>query len=309
MKKNGRRRGVQRYRCRACGESFQSQRRGLVEPANLWHAYTFRRQTVADLATVADLSPRQVRRRLSNAPGPTLTSGRPTGEPVVLVIDTTYFVTYGVMVFRCWRRRRNLLWYFVGEETNAVYLKGIHELTSQGYTIAAVVCDGKKWLCAMVSALGYPVQHCTFHLMKTVTRHLTRHPELPAGRELRWLTLTLPRTTEARFRAELTAWHERWGSFLREKTVDPLTEQWHYTHRRTRAAYFAIECTLPHLFTYERYPELGIPTTTNTLDGTFSHLKQKIRVHRGLNISSEQKMISTILAVPSPTPAATQNVH
>lgn len=220
-------------------------------------------------------------------------------EPVILVIDTTYFATYGVMVFRCWRRRRNLLWYFVGEETNAVYLKGIRDLKERGYIIAAVVCDGKKWLCAALSALGYPTQHCQFHLLKTVTRHLTRRPELQAGQELRWLTLTLPRTPEEKFRTELSSWHKRWDSFLREKTIDPLTEQWHYTHRRTRAAYFAIECALPYLFTHERHPELGIPTTTNTLDGIFSHLKQKIRVHRGLNIDTEKKMIEAILRLPT----------
>lgn len=254
---------------------------------------------MAVLATEMGKSERQIRRSIRAITLPVTPTETNWTAPVILVIDTTYFATYGVMVFRCWRRRRNLLWYFVDEETNAAYLRGIHELEERGYKIAAVVCDGKKWLCAAVSALGYPVQHCLFHLMKTVTRHLTRHPDLQAGRELRGIAMTLPRTTEERFRAELLSWHERWDSFLREKTTDPLTEQWHYTHRRTRAAYFAIECALPYLFTHQRHPELDIPTTTNTLDGTFSHLKQKIRVHRGLNIDTEKKMIEAILRLPT----------
>ena len=212
-------------------------------------------------------------------------------------------------MFRCATRRRNLLWYFVCEETNTDYLAGIRELETKGYRIAAVVCDGKKWLCEVVSARKYPVQHCLFHLMKTVTRYLTRHPLLPAGRELRSITMMLTRTNEASFIAALKAWQERWKEFLKEKTINSLTGHWCYTHRRIRGAYAAIRHALPYLFTYEHHSELYIPTTTNTLDGTFSHLKQKIHIHRGLNIQTEQKMVSTILAEPSKTKRATQNVH
>jgi len=66
---------------------------------------------------------------------------------------------------------------------------------------------------------------------------------------------------------------------------------------------------LPFLFTFEGYPDLDIPKTTNTLDGTFSHLKQKIYVHRGLNVETQKKMIGTILNAPSQTKRPTENVH
>lgn len=254
---------------------------------------------MAALATEIGKSERQVRRTIRTVTLPIAPAETNWTDPVILVTDTTYFAAYGVMVFRCWRRRSNILWYFVGEETNAAYLRGLRELASRGYRVAAVVCDGKKWLCAAIAALGYPVQHCQFHLMRTVTRHLTRRPGLVPGQELRRLTLTLPHTTEDRFRAELQAWQQRWSTFLGEKTIDPLTGHWHYTHRRTRAAHFAIAYALPYLFIHERHPGLGIPTTTNTLDGTFSHLKQKIRVHRGLSIATEKKMIEALLRLPA----------
>ncbi len=298
MKKNGRRRGLQRYRCLSCSHLFQSVRRGLSESKNLWNEYTFKRQTVTNLSERVGLSERQIRRKLKTATVPSWSFVKKEA-PVVLVIDTTYFDIYGVMVFRCWTRKRNLLWYFVGEESNVDYLRGIHELEGiHGYKIAAVVCDGKKWLCGQVFRAGYPVQHCQFHLLKTVTRYLTRHPVLLAGIELRRLAMTLKAVNRDAFERELHAWHEKWKDFLKEKTVDPESGHWQYTHRRIRGAYAAIVSTLPHLFTFQDYPALDIPKTTNTLDGTFSHLKQKIHVHRGLNLETQKKMIETLLAAP-----------
>ena len=35
---------------------------------------------------------------------------------------------------------------------------------------------------------------------------------------------------------------------------------------------------LPYLFTYQKYPELAIPNTTNALDGTFAHLKELVNI-------------------------------
>lgn len=298
---------MQRYRCGACQKSFQSKRRGNAKPERLWSAYTFRRQTVANLAGQNSLSTRQVRRKLRVASEPKLILPK-TGEPIVVVLDTTYFDTYGVMVFRDPHAHRNLLWYFVSEETNADYLLGLEELKQRGYTIAAVVCDGKKWLCEQISRLS-PVQHCQFHLMKTVTRYLTRRPEWRAGQELRSLVMTVPRTTENIFKSSLEQWMIRWINFLSEKTIDPITGHWHYTHRRIRGAFASIKHAFPYLFTCQRLPNLKIPNTTNTLDGSFSQLKQKIHVHRGLNVKTQQKMVNTILATPATTRKPTRNVH
>ena len=261
-----------------------------------------------DLAETTGLGERQLRRKVKAAEGPFFPSLQ-KHDPVILVTDTTYFDTYGVMVFRCWKRRRNLLWYFVSEETNADYLAGIHELEEHGYQIAAVVCDGKKWLCEQVLSQGYPVQHCQFHILKTVTRYLTRHPVLEAGIELRRVAMTLKYASRESFSKALHDWYERWNMFLKERTTDLVTGRWRYTHRRIRGAYASLRHVLPFLFTFQDHPELDIPKTTNTLDGTFSHLKQKIHVHRGLNIDTQKKMVATILEAPSTSKPATRNVH
>ncbi len=298
---------MQRYLCQFCGHTFQSVNRTEQQRRWLWQRYVFARQTVDDLHRSSGLSTRQIRRHLARA---TVVKLIPIEQqaPVVLVLDTTYFERYGVMVFRCATRRRNLLWCFVTYETNRRYLEGVEELEERGYQITAVVCDGKRWLTEGLSR-RFPVQHCIFHMMKTVTRYLTRKPLLPAGQELRQITRTLPHTNKTVFTEVLATWHERWGEFLKERSPEALGLRWHYTHRRIRGAYAALLRALPFLFTYQDYPERKIPTTTNTLDGTFSHLKQKIRVHRGLTITTQQKMISTLLGAPSRSPKATQSVH
>jgi hypothetical protein len=56
-----------------------------------------------------------------------------------------------------------------------------------------------------------------------------------------------------------------------------------------------LERNLPYLFTYQKNPELEIPNTTNSLDGFFTHLKDKVKIHHGLRRDRRYKMIEEIL--------------
>ena len=78
---------------------------------------------------------------------------------VVVVMDTTYFgKVFGVMVFRCPHRQKNLLWKFVPYETIAEYIAGTKELQRRGWNITSIVCDARRGL---VQAFpGIPVQMC-----------------------------------------------------------------------------------------------------------------------------------------------------
>lgn len=136
---------------------------------------------------------------------------------------------------------------------------------------------------------------CHFHQKQIVTRYLTKHPRLEAGIELKAIASTITHTTEPELTTALTRWHEKWGSFLKEKTLAEDGHHWHYTHRQIRSAYRSLTTNLPYLFTYQKYPELNIPNTTNSLDGTFSHLKNLIGVHRGASRRLKNKMIREIL--------------
>ena len=216
-------------------------------------------------------------------------------RPIVVVIDGFYLDRgFGVMLFRDPNGSENVYWFPIAYETIADYIKGIDHLEASGWTIQAVVCDGRQGVKQALSP-HYPVQMCHFHQVAIVTRYLTRNPKLEAAIELRSLVFTLRQTDEQTFSTKLEAWHNKWQEFLKERTTNPDTKRWFYTHRRTRSAYRSLKQNLPHLFIYQKYPQFNIPNTTNSLDGSISHLRDKLRAHRGLNLTQKLKITGELL--------------
>lgn len=204
---------------------------------------------------------------------------------------------YGVMVFRSPVLKKNLWWMESFQETPWMYGDGLRALQRQGWSITGVVIDGKRGVAQVFEREGIPVQYCQFHQVKTVTKYLTRKPKTEAGRELRALALRLKDSTEKEFIEVLTAWHGRWETFLEEKTsVLHKKRGWEYTHRRLRVAHRSLKENLGRLFTYQRHPELNLPNTTNTLDGMFSQIKNRVGAHRGLKRERRYRIISEILS-------------
>lgn len=178
----------------------------------------------------------------------------------------------------------------------AHYRYGRSILEEKGWVFLAVVLDGRRGFLGVFGDI--PLQTCHFHQMKQVTKYLTRKPKTEAGKELRMLVLTLTKTAEAEFTAALLAWHTKYGDFIEHKTISTFESgktHWCYTHGKVRSAYRSVKANLPYLFTYLKYPELNIPNTTNSLDGSFSALKNKLAAHRGLRRDRRYKVISKLL--------------
>lgn len=178
-------------------------------------------------------------------------------------------------------------------ETIYEYQKGRIKIQKLGFTIKAIVLDGRPGVRNLFSDI--PVQMCHFHQKQIVRRYLTGNPKLEAGIELKAIVDALANTTEEKFTVEFLAWCDKWDSFLKERTTDPFTRRWSYTHKRVRSARHSLKNNLPFLFTYLKYPELNIPNTTNSLDGSFSWLKQKVSIHRGMTRDNRAKIIEYIL--------------
>ena len=199
-------------------------------------------------------------------------------------------------VFRSHDLKRNVWWHDVESERMAHYRFGRSILEEKWWTFLAVVVDGRRGFLAVFKDI--PVQICQFHQIKQVTKYLTRRPKTEAGRELRTLVLTLTKTDEKTFTNALSAWHEKWGGYIEEKTTETFITgktKWYYTHGKVRSAYRSIKNNLPYLFTYLKYPELNMPNTTNDLDGSFSALKKKLAAHHGLRRDRRYKVISQLL--------------
>lgn len=259
---------------------------------HLLEHYVWHRQTVSQLAKRYRKSERWIRDTLSQAKpaAPSIIPGK-----TVIVPDVTFFGRdYGILVCRDPHRKKNIYWQEVARETIAEYQKARSILEAQGVVITGVTIDGRRGIKQLFSDV--PVQVCQFHQVKIVTKYLTRKPKLAAGQELRQLTLQLKHMNEVLFTALLSDWYLKWEDFLKERTYLGDGKHWTYTHRRIRAAYRSLKTNLPYLFTYQKYPELRLPNTTNSADGYFNTLKDLLRTHRGMSKTRRYLLISKILA-------------
>jgi len=65
----------------------------------------------------------------------------------------------------------------------------------------------------------------------------------------------------------LDDWYEQYKEFIEEKTINPKTGKFFYTHYKVRVAYSSLRSNLPYLFTYKNQKNLELPNITNNLEG------------------------------------------
>jgi len=286
-------RGRQRFQCLYCGRQFILKRDKTSLRKKLWKEYVWHRQTLTQMADRYGRTVQWVQRQLDAAP---ISSVPDLPQRIIAVTDTTFFGRgYGILVVRCPRLKKNVHVHELQLETPAEYHAARASLETQGFIIEAAVIDGKRGVLAVFPDI--PVQFCQFHQIAIVRRYLTSRPKLPAGRELRAMALALPTIAEQTFTNLLAIWHKRWEQFLKERTYTPNSRRFQYTHRRIRSAYRSLKTNTPYLFTYQKYPHLHIPNTTNSIDGFFSKLKHLLNTHRGLTIQRRYKLIQEILGL------------
>lgn len=258
-----------------------------IDPLELHQAYVFGKRTLDELAETYQVSRRTIQRHLDSY---TVNQVLVPPRPVVLITDTTYFGRkFGVMCFFDASKHQLVYHQYVKNETIQLYQAGLHYLTQQGFDIQAIVCDGKPGL---ISALGaVPVQLCQFHQIALISRYLTRKPKADAAFALKAISLKMKDLSKVVFNQMLLNWLEEHQAYYNEQHLHPETQKRVYTHKRLRSAYRSLNRNLDHLFTFEAYPHLNIPNTTNELEGLFSDLKTKLRNHNGLTVSRKKKFI------------------
>ena len=264
--------------------------------ARAYNDYTVGKQTYDELSDHYEKDPKTIRRYFDRQAAVT-GEMRPAILPVCLTMDATFFSrSDGLLV--CRANGRNLYWKEIQGERIEDYASCLDTLEAAGFRFASFTIDGRRGVRQLLQARfpSVPVQHCHFHMLALVTSRLTRRPKLEAGKELRSIALTLPQTRRTAFEHALACWHEQWGSLLRERTEGTANRRrWQYTHRCLRSAYFSLMRTLPWLFTFEDYPHIHIPRTTNSCDGSFGHWKSKVRLHRSISRQRRKKMVDYLL--------------
>lgn len=258
---------------------------------SIWNQYVYERKTVYQLSLKYKCSKNSIRTYLDTF---TVKEQHHVPQPIVAIADVTFFKRdFGICVIRAAHLKKNLYAQEVQSESVDAYRQARIDLEKRGYMIKAIVLDGRPGVRQLFSDI--PTQMCHFHQKQIITRYLTNNPKLEPGIELKKITTTLCKTNEKDFTNALFNWHEKWSHFLTERTTDPSNGKWFYTHKRLRSAYRSFKINLPYLFTYQKYTELNIPNTTNSLDGCFAYLKELVRVHRGASKTLKRKIIQQIL--------------
>lgn len=269
---------------------FRNKRRPNHE--DLWNAYVFHKQTIRELVEETGHDKKTIMKYLDSYAVP-LKQHHP--RPIHLVVDATYFgnrknrTGWGVILFRDAIKKENLWWKYVTHEDASAYADGRAYLEPLGYTILSVTGDGFTALPKVFS--GIPFQMCHFHMKQIVVRAVTLRPKTEAGVVLLALAQTLTKTDEGIFSVRLRSFHFTYATFLSEKTIHP-DGSWSWTHEGARQAYLGLTRWFPYLFTC--HEDHSIPNTTNTCDGHFSHVKDIVRIHRGLSRTFKEKVLDAI---------------
>ena len=257
----------------------------------MWNEHVWKRQTVHDLTEKYGLSEKTIRTRLDDASVRQRASALP--QAVVCIFDASHFGEETLLVARAPKLKANLGWAWIASETKETYAGLRAHIESKGYKLQGAVLDGRTGIPKVFSDI--PVQICQFHQLQIVRRKLTLRPETEAGVALLSIGFSLARSDEPTLAKELSDWHTSYKTFMDERTYTVGTKRWRYTHRRVRSAYLSLQRNLPFLFTYQKYPALEIPNTTNSLDGYWSRVKNLLSAHRGKSTERMKKIVTEIL--------------
>ena len=203
------------------------------------------------------------------------------------MIDCTFWWKYWVIVFRDNIKKENVLYYEVQNETKDSYKLWIKWLLVKGFKIKAIIADGVFWLEKYY--LNIPIQMCHFHQKAIIRRKLTKNPILEENKELKEITYFLWRLKKETRLLWLNDWYNRNIERLKERN-----ENWILMHSKTKSAFNSLKRNSNSLFMYSIL-DFPIPKTTNSLEATFWHLKDKLRNHRWLIKSRKLKLIYYLL--------------
>lgn len=275
------------YRCKACKRQFLGG--GRRDKSQVITDYVEGKQTLEQLALKYGVNEKTIRRDLL---GMRHVQRISMHKQVTVQMDTTYWGRrFGLMVIRDALRGQVLWRKYVTHETIADYMEGVEWLKANGFNIYGAVIDGMKGLSRALFPI--PVQLCQFHQMLTVRHYLTQEPELEASRELLALANSITRMDKDSFIKALNRWYGKYQDVLNERVQDRRIRRKTppYMRPRLRSAFFSIKRNMPLLWTFQDRPETGLPNTNNALEGLFSDLKIKVRVHRGISRENRRKLL------------------
>lgn len=213
-------------------------------------------------------------------------------KPINLLIDATFFGReYGFLVFHDSQK----VIYFKEIKTESIkdFCEGINTLKSVNYCILSITIDGKRGYINNIRKLlgNIPIQMCLFHQKAIVRRYITDRPRSQCGKDLKELMYHLCKPeSHQEFIDQFYFLQSKYQYVLNQRN-----ELGHYRHSSLRSAFRSIDSNMLYLFTYTDFKGLNIPSTNNHLEGMFGHIKERIKIHRGLDKNRKKKAVRFLL--------------
>lgn len=275
------------YKCKDCRRQFLGGIRR--DKSQVIIDYVEGKQTLGQLALKYGVNERTIRRDLE---GMRYVQKISKFKQVTIQMDTTYWGRrFGLMAIRDALRGKVLWRKYVTHETIADYMEGIHWLEKNHFKIYGVVIDGMKGLARAL--YPYPVQLCQFHQMLIIRRYITQNPDIEASKVLLDLANNITKMDKESFVGALDNWYDKYKDIINERVQDKRIKRKTppYMRPKLRSAYLSLKRNIPLLWTFYDHPETGLPNTNNGIEGMFSDLKTKVRVHSGISKENRKKLL------------------
>ena len=298
----GSREGHQRYKCRDCGTSFVKHKEGVRQSNRLvwFRKWVLGKQTIEDIARECGYSARQVHRwfdeYLDSSPSWTMNTSR----QIYLLIDGTYYSDgHCLILYRAESLKRTIFYRFTTHEDDDEIASDLISIRDLGYDVIGITTDGGDNIIRAVQYVfpNVPRQRCVVHVQRDCLASITQRPRFTEAKLFRNLIqdLSIVKTNNDKlwWLSMYARWVEDNEEYVFQKAIVSYSHQEYYVHNDLRKAYIHLKRALPNLFTYIEHP--GVPKTTNALEAFFGHVKDQIRLHRGLAESRIDNFIKWFL--------------
>lgn len=225
----------------------------------------------------------------------------PQKESVHIIVDGTYFTNdICLVVYRNSEIKCTQLYRLSDNERYEEIKEDLENLRALNIRIVSITCDGHRaTLKAIKKAFKKEiiVQRCLVHIQRMSRIWLTKAPKSIVAQELLKLTQQIHRikTHEQKlyWLRALYDWDLNHQSFIKEKSVNLITQQTWYTHKMIRRVRHLLIRAFPDMFHY--IDNNKIHKSTNALESFFGHLKDNLSIHRGLTPKHRRNFIQWYL--------------
>ena len=125
----------------ACSRQFQNCYRAKRLEKTIWNQYVYQRKTIFQLAEKYKKGKNWIRAHLKDV---SVRKQLHDPQPIVAIADVTFFKRdFGLCVIRAPHLKKNIYVQEVRTESVAAYRQGKMVLEEQGYTVQAIVLDGR----------------------------------------------------------------------------------------------------------------------------------------------------------------------